>query len=154
MPEVWQCSRQVDEMPGPWAAYLSWTCDVWWEICHSHFAWSYSDRTKGNGFRLKEGKFRLDVRKKIFTQRMVRRWHSCPDKMWCPIPGGVQGQVGWGPGQLSCWGAALLMARGGAGWAVRSLPIQNILWCYDSMIPLSGELNRDKGVAKVYTSQV
>jgi len=22
-----------------------------------------------------------------------------------PIPGGVQGQVGWGPGQLSWWGA-------------------------------------------------
>ena len=25
-------------------------------------------------------------------------------KLWCPIPGGAQGQVGWGPGQLSCWG--------------------------------------------------
>ena len=42
----------------------------------------------------------------------VRCWHSCPEKLWCPIPGGAQGQVGWGPGQLSCWGAALLMALG------------------------------------------
>jgi len=29
----------------------------------------------------------------------VRPWHSCPKSCGCPIPGGVQGQVGWGPGQ-------------------------------------------------------
>jgi len=33
-------------------------------------------------------------------------------QLWCPIPGGAQGQVGWGPGQLSWWGAALPMAEG------------------------------------------
>ena len=79
-----------------------------------------------NDFKLKEGRFRLDVRKKFFTERAVRCWHSCPEKLWCSIPGGAQGQVGWGPGQLSCWGAALPMARGGAGWALRSLPTQAI----------------------------
>ena len=74
--------------------------------------WVDSDKTKGKGFKFKDGRFRLDVREVL--HRECGEVLEQAAQTQCSIPGGVQGQVGWSPGQpdLICNLVALPVAGG------------------------------------------
>lgn len=53
--------------------------------CFSVIREDNGDRTTGGGLKLKEGRFRLDLRRKSFARWAVRPRHSCPQSCGAPL---------------------------------------------------------------------
>jgi len=72
-----------------------------------------TDRTRGNGSKLKEGRFRLDIGKKFFTTRVVKHWPRLPrEAVAAPSLAVFKARLDGALNNLGWWKMSLLMAGG------------------------------------------
>ena len=94
--------------------------DTWCKACC--VIWRNEDRAKktcpaavrrGNGFQLRQGRFRLDVRRKVFTQRVVTHWNRLPEEaVDTPSLEAFKATLDVALGSLVWWLATLNIAGG------------------------------------------
>jgi len=76
---------------------------------------AWGDGTRGDGFKQKEGRYRLHIQKKFSTMRVVEPWPRLPRAVVdAPSPTGFKARLDWAGSSLTQLKLALPMA-GGAG---------------------------------------
>ena len=67
----------------------------------------------GNGFKPRQGRLSLDIRRKFFTQRVVKHWNRLPkEAVDAPSLEAFKARLDVALGSLVCWLATLHIAGG------------------------------------------
>ena len=75
--------------------------------------WVDSDRTRGNGFKMRRGRFGLDMRRKFFTQKVVTHWNRLfKEVVDAPSLEALKARLDVALGSLVWWLATLPMEEG------------------------------------------
>ena len=106
------CGETLNSPPVPEGAYRKDGENIFGRDC--------CDRTRSNGFKLTEGRFRLDIRKKIFALRVTKPGHKFPrEVVGAPSLEMFQGRLDVALGNLIQLKMSLLMAGGWARWPLK-----------------------------------
>lgn len=90
---------------------------------------------RDDGFKLKEGRFLLDIKKKFFTMRVERHWNGLPkDDVEVPSLETFTARLDGALATQVEWKVSLLKARDLGQMIFRTLPTQTILRFCESMI--------------------
>ena len=77
------------------------------------FMWVGSGRTRGNGFKLRQGRFRFDIRTNFFTHRVMMHWNRRPKEVVdAPSLKAFKTRLDAALGSLVLWLATLPTAGG------------------------------------------
>jgi len=79
--------------------------------CLQLFTWVDSDSTRGNGFKLRKERLKLDVRRNFFTYRVVMHWNRLPkEAVDAPSLEAFKARLDVALGSLVWWLVTLHMA--------------------------------------------
>ena len=71
-------SLEKRKLWGDFIAAIQYTMEAYKKNRERFFTRTCSDKTRGNSFKVEESRFRLDIRRKFFTVRVVQYWSRFP----------------------------------------------------------------------------